>query len=83
MQRGSCCAGPPPCSATQNMARCGAHESLWRARNGGVVWGVERKRVQLDDRGLLGGAQLAASVLTAVKHKSLNMKGTQARVSVC
>lgn len=38
-------------------------------------WGVgmERKRVQLGDRGLLGGAQLAARVLTAVKHKSMSM----------
>lgn len=42
--------------------------------------GMGRKRVQLGDRGLLGGAQLAARVLTAVKHKSMSMERTHKHI---
>lgn len=35
--------------------------------------GMEGERVQLGDRGLLGGAQLAARVLTAVKQESMSV----------
>ena len=70
MERGSCCLGLSPCSSTQNMALCSAHESLWH-RQQRWVWGWEG--VQLGDRGLLGGAQLAARVLTALKHTGMNM----------
>lgn len=68
MERGSCCLGLSPSSSTQNMALCGAHESLWHpAQSWRWGWGV-----QLGDRGLLGGAQLAARVLTALKHTRVN-----------
>lgn len=43
MQRRSCCAGLAPCSTTQNMALCSAHESFWRTRNRGGGWGWEGK----------------------------------------
>lgn len=39
MKRGSCCLGLPPCSSTQNMALCGAHESLWHCEQSEVEGG--------------------------------------------
>lgn len=72
MERGSCCLGLPPCSSTQNMALCRAHESLWqRGREG----------VQLGDRGALGGTQLAARVLADVEHTGTNMEHTHTRAN--
>lgn len=49
------------------------HESLWHHEQ---IWkGVGRRRgeVQLGDRGLLGGAQLAARVLTDFEHTGMNV----------
>lgn len=39
MERGSCCLGLLPCSSTQNMALCSAHESLWHCEQN-WRWGV-------------------------------------------
>lgn len=46
MERGSCCLGLPPCSSTQNMALCSAHESLWHCElswrwGWGFSWATE------------------------------------------
>ena len=70
MERGSCCLGLPPCSSTQNAVLCSTHESLWHHE---LSWRWGQEGVQLGDRGLLGGAQLAARVLSALKHTGMNV----------